>query len=90
MVIRPIPPRLRNPVISGKKNESTESDPINDDEMFLDQDGDLSSEIAIDTGLPIKRNEAIRHHIIYKRKKEDEDGAFSDYGKFFYLEINLT
>lgn len=83
LVIRPIPPRLRGSVINSKNN-STDSDSISDDEMFLDQDGELSSEVAIDTGLPIRRNKTVHHHIIFKRKKEDVDGALSDYGKFSF------
>lgn len=80
MVIRPLPPRLRKTFVGGRRNESLDFDPINDDEMFLDQDGDLTSEIAIDTGLPIRRNKSIHHHIIFRRSKEDENSHLSDYG----------
>lgn len=83
LVIRPLPSRLRGSVIRSKHNKSknaneTDLDTINDDEMFLDQDGELSSEVAIDTGLPIRRNKNIHHHIIY-RKKEQEDDIMGDY-----------
>ncbi|XP_049826682.1 A disintegrin and metalloproteinase with thrombospondin motifs 16 isoform X2 [Aethina tumida] len=73
LVIRPIPSRLR-PVVkkSGKGKDSSY-----DDEMFLDADGELSSEVAIDTGLPINRNKRV-HHIVYK-KKPVEDDSMSDY-----------
>ncbi|KAK9892086.1 hypothetical protein WA026_018287 [Henosepilachna vigintioctopunctata] len=56
LVIRPMPPRLRNKILKRREN-STEVvllDPT-DDEMFLDADGELSSEVAIDTGNPIRR-----------------------------------
>lgn len=74
LVIRPIPSRLRTVVKkSGKGKDSSY-----DDEMFLDADGELSSEVAIDTGLPINRNKRV-HHIVYK-KKPVEDDSMSDYG----------
>ncbi|XP_057663338.1 A disintegrin and metalloproteinase with thrombospondin motifs like isoform X1 [Diorhabda carinulata] len=82
LVIRPLPARLRGSVIRLKNNFSKENDTddlINDDEMFLDQDGELSSEIAIDTGLPIKRNKNIHHHIIYKKTQEEQENSMSDY-----------
>lgn len=85
LVIRPIPPRIRGSVISRKNKNATDSDTINDDEMFLDQDGELSSEVAIDTGLPIRRNKTILHHIIFRKKVEDDDGALSDYGIRHFL-----
>lgn len=85
LVIRPIPPRLQGSVIPRKNKNATNSDSINDDEMFLDQDGELSSEVAIDTGLPIRRNKTTHHHIIIKRIQEDDDGALSDYGKYFLI-----
>lgn len=47
--------------------------------MFLDDDGELSAEVAIDTGLPIKRKES-QKHIVYKRKQTTTDDTFSDYG----------
>ncbi|RZC33117.1 venom metalloproteinase 3, partial [Asbolus verrucosus] len=70
LVIRPVPPRLL------KK----EKPPADDDEMFLDVDGELSSEVAIDTGLPIKRKKHIQghRHIVYKRNGNQED-TMSDY-----------
>ncbi|XP_063907937.1 A disintegrin and metalloproteinase with thrombospondin motifs like isoform X2 [Zophobas morio] len=70
LVIRPIPPRLL------KKEK-----PTDDDEMFLDADGELSSEVAIDTGLPIKRKKQQiqgHRHIVYKRNGNQED-TMSDY-----------
>ena len=57
--------------------------PTDDDEMFLDADGELSSEVAIDTGLPIKRKKQQiqgHRHIVYKRNGNQED-TMSDYGK---------
>lgn len=60
-----------------------------DDEMFLDADGELSSEVAIDTGLPIKRKNKTKDaqevtsqtqkHIVFKRK-DPQDDLLSDYG----------
>lgn len=50
-----------------------------DDEMFLDDDGELSAEVAIDTGLPIRRKESTKH-IVYKRKQLASDDTFGDYG----------
>lgn len=74
-------------------NETLEEDvrDASDDEMFLDADGELSSEVAIDTGLPIKRKgqdgeevESRSHkHIVFKRKG-NEDDSMSDYGKYKY------
>lgn len=71
-MIRPIPTRLLK-----------EKPPIHDDdEMFLDADGELSSEVAIDTGLPIKRKPSQGHqHIVYKRNGNPED-TMSDYGTY--------
>lgn len=54
--------------------------------MFLDDDGELSAEVAIDTGLPIKRQNTQsrgHHHIVYKRKNPEEQDTLSDYGIFF-------
>lgn len=78
LVIRPLPPRLH----SQPPKENDAKILPDDDEMFLDDDGELSSEVAIDTGLPIKRNtEHIQshQHIVYKRKNPQED-TLSDYG----------
>ncbi|XP_044263174.1 venom metalloproteinase 3 isoform X2 [Tribolium madens] len=72
LVIRPIPPRLL---------ETKEKPTHDDDEMFLDADGELSSEVAIDTGLPIKRKKQKiqgHRHIVYKRNGNQED-TMSDY-----------
>ncbi|KYB26314.1 A disintegrin and metalloproteinase with thrombospondin motifs 16-like Protein [Tribolium castaneum] len=72
LVIRPIPPRLLD-----AKDKPTHDD----DEMFLDADGELSSEVAIDTGLPIKRKKQKiqgHRHIVYKRNGNHED-TMSDY-----------
>lgn len=50
--------------------------------MFLDSDGELSSEVSIETGLPIKRKKIHKqHHIVYKKKKGQHDDSFSDYGE---------
>ncbi|XP_074036660.1 sol narae isoform X2 [Leptinotarsa decemlineata] len=78
LVIRPLPSRLRGSVIRSKNKNETDIDSINDDEMFLDQDGELSAEVAIDTGLPIRRNKNIHHHIVFKRIQDEEDNM-SDY-----------
>lgn len=75
MVIRPIPPRLL---------KSKEKPTIDDDEMFLDADGELSSEVAIDTGLPIKRKTQGHKHIVYKRNKNHDD-LMSDYGLYNFI-----
>ncbi|KAL3288178.1 hypothetical protein HHI36_002629 [Cryptolaemus montrouzieri] len=80
LIIRPIPSRLRNKVLKSQGNRSEEIpfDP-SDDEMFLDSDGELSSEVAIDTGAPIKRKKIYKqHHIVYK-KKDKHDDSLSDY-----------
>lgn len=92
LVIRPIPARLRTPASSNQANldTTTKKSKTNtlldqdDDEMFLDADGELSAEVAIDTGLPIKRNvqntQSQGHqHIVYKRKNAEDD-TLSDYG----------
>ncbi|KAK4884880.1 hypothetical protein RN001_001151 [Aquatica leii] len=92
LVIRPIPRRLHDKPSAGYKKVPTTTteksatitteNERDDDEMFLDEDGELSSEVAIDTGLPIKRNiqnkQSQGHqHIVYKRKGLEDDT--SDY-----------
>ncbi|XP_018564553.1 A disintegrin and metalloproteinase with thrombospondin motifs 1 isoform X2 [Anoplophora glabripennis] len=80
LVIRPLPARLRGTLKPANNQSIVEGASTNDDEMFLDQDGELSAEVAIDTGLPIKRNkEATQHHIVYKRKDKDHEDNYSDY-----------
>ncbi|XP_045468119.1 A disintegrin and metalloproteinase with thrombospondin motifs 16 isoform X2 [Harmonia axyridis] len=82
IVIRPIPQRLRNKILKTYGNNRSEEIPYNptDDEMFLDSDGELSSEVSIDTGVPIKRKKIHKqHHIVYKKKKAQQDDSFSDY-----------
>ncbi|KAF7279980.1 hypothetical protein GWI33_006498 [Rhynchophorus ferrugineus] len=71
LAIRPVPARLRPSV----KTQ------IPDDEMFLDDDGELSGEVAIDTGLPIDRDlkESTTHHHIVIRRKQDGTDTMSDY-----------
>lgn len=81
IVIRPIPSRLLNFVSKMNHKNESDADTLNDDEMFLDQDGELSSEVAIDTGLPIKRNKNVHPHIVYKLKNNEEPDRFSDFGK---------
>lgn len=52
--------------------------------MFLDTDGELSAEVSIDTGLPIKRkmqNTPMHQHIIYKKKRPVQDDEYGDYGE---------
>ncbi|XP_066260756.1 A disintegrin and metalloproteinase with thrombospondin motifs like isoform X3 [Euwallacea similis] len=77
LVIRPVPSRLRPTVKTNHKLSSA------DDEVFLDDDGALSAEVAIDTGLPIRKDNedeeiAAHHHIVIRRKNKDED-TLSDY-----------
>ncbi|ERL88271.1 hypothetical protein D910_05659 [Dendroctonus ponderosae] len=78
LVIRPVPTRLRPVVGTARKVSAT------DDEGFLDDDGALSAEVAIDTGLPIARAEdgssgaTAHHHIVFRRKENQED-SMSDY-----------
>ncbi|KAF2881188.1 hypothetical protein ILUMI_25013 [Ignelater luminosus] len=95
IVIRPIPPRLLTQAITEAPSteevteQTTEYNTLaerdDDDEMFLDDDGELSAEVAIDTGLPIKRKPQNtqsqgHHHIVYKRKNpEEEEDTLSDY-----------
>lgn len=71
IVIKPLPSRLR-------ANKTKTANEHNDDELFLDADGDLSAEVAIDTGLPIQRRPDEHHHIVYRRKPSEED-SMSDY-----------
>jgi len=73
------------PDISNAENETettTTSDQEfspDDDEMFLDEDGDLSAEVAIDTGLPIQRgSKTAGKHIVFKRKQKFDE-LESDY-----------
>ncbi|XP_030757055.1 A disintegrin and metalloproteinase with thrombospondin motifs 1 isoform X2 [Sitophilus oryzae] len=74
LAIRPVPSRLR-PAVKAQNP---------DDEVFLDDDGEMSSEVAIDTGLPIIRDDSnqtettTHHHIVIKRKKNNGD-TMSDY-----------
>ncbi|XP_066157474.1 A disintegrin and metalloproteinase with thrombospondin motifs like isoform X2 [Euwallacea fornicatus] len=77
LVIRPVPRRLRPAVKTNHKLSSA------DDEVFLDDDGALSAEVAIDTGLPLHKDSedeeiAAHHHIVIRRKNKDED-TLSDY-----------
>ncbi|CAH0551123.1 unnamed protein product [Brassicogethes aeneus] len=72
LIIRPIPQRLSYNK-NMKKNYSSY-----DDEMYLDSDGELSSEVSIDTGLPINRVKNT-HHIIFKNKDTMEEDNMSDY-----------
>lgn len=80
IVIRPIPSRLRNNVTDhfNQNENEEETTEAYDDEMFLDSDGELSSEVSIDTGLPIRRKVHKHHHIVYKRKDKPDD-TLSDY-----------
>ncbi|KAJ8923959.1 hypothetical protein NQ315_006735 [Exocentrus adspersus] len=79
LVIRPLPSRLRGTLKPANNQNISTSTSTSDDEMFLDQDGELSAEVAIDTGFPIKRNANTPHHIIYKRKDKDHEDSYSDY-----------
>lgn len=98
MVIRPVPARLHEHAnVTSQQNTTTGSAVVvddadsqdgSDDEMFLDADGELSSEVAIDTGLPIKRKNKTKDvevtsqtqkHIVFKRK-DPQDDTLSDYG----------
>ncbi|KAF5308591.1 hypothetical protein FQR65_LT06139, partial [Abscondita terminalis] len=88
LIVRPIPKRLHSNQNAAQVSETTteksttiaQENDRDDDEMFLDEDGELSSEVAIDTGLPIKRNVQSQghQHIVYKRKNVEED-TLSDY-----------
>lgn len=77
LVIKPLPKRFSTKLHNKKEYNTSD---LNDDEMFLDADGDLSSEVSIDTGLPIKRKSKGYQHIVYKRDREEEDEFLSDYG----------
>lgn len=108
MVIRPIPARLHEHANltaqpNATANATAAEDDVDgqegsDDEMFLDVDGELSSEVAIDTGLPIKRKDKTKDgeevtsqtqkHIVFKRK-DPQDDLLSDYG-MFYFEVRKT
>lgn len=95
MVIRPIPARLHEHANATVPTNSSQEDDVDgqdgsDDEMFLDADGELSSEVAIDTGLPIRRKNKTKDaveeitsqtqkHIVFKRK-DPQDDVLSDYG----------
>lgn len=103
MVIRPVPARLHqhaNITLHSNSTVNMTTDGVDgdgqeasDDEMFLDADGELSSEVAIDTGLPIRRRNNTKDkdedkeevvlqsqkHIVFKRKDPEED-TMSDYG----------
>ncbi|XP_065167570.1 A disintegrin and metalloproteinase with thrombospondin motifs like isoform X3 [Atheta coriaria] len=56
LVIKPLPARL-HPLVNQQTVTKRKNlpNPADDDEMFLDDDGELSAEVAIDTGLPIHR-----------------------------------
>lgn len=52
--------------------------------MYLDQEDGEDSEVAIDTGLPIRRKRVstkLAQHIVYKRKMTEDDHT-GDYGTF--------
>lgn len=56
--------------------------------MFLDAGENLSDEVAIDTGFPIRQKpskELAHKHIVYKRKQDVQEDAYSDYGKYDLL-----
>lgn len=74
-----MPTRLRSTVKNNKKPSADL------DEMFLDDDGALSGEVAIDTGLPIRESEetATPHHHIVIRKNNQQEDTMSDYGECF-------
>lgn len=84
LVIKPLPKHLR-------KAKQLIPD-LSDDELFLNQD-DLNSEVSIDTGLPIHRNNKrsrrsainLNEHVIYKRKLNEEE-YYGDYGKIYKTE----
>ncbi|XP_017774534.1 PREDICTED: A disintegrin and metalloproteinase with thrombospondin motifs 1 isoform X2 [Nicrophorus vespilloides] len=97
LVIKPVPSRLHpiavatTPKAPQRETTTKKSSTNNeyDDEMFLDADGELSGEVAIDTGRPLHRKsstddivnletEQTAHHIVFKRRDGHED-TDSDY-----------
>ncbi|KAK9685487.1 hypothetical protein QE152_g38002 [Popillia japonica] len=90
LVIRPLPQRLRplaqnrgpSEELSAKALDRNDTLPTVDDEMFLDAGENLSDEVAIDTGFPIRQKpskELAHKHIVYKRKQDVQEDAYSDY-----------
>ena len=71
-----------------------------DDEMFLDEDGeDIQEDVAVESGFPLRRIQRTsnskpkpQHHIVYKRSSsQKQEDPYSDYGKIFSINkpINL-
>lgn len=86
-----VQPQTNTTTTTTTVEDDTDSQEASDDEMFLDADGELSSEVAIDTGLPIKRKNKTQRvttaqtqkHIVFKRK-DPQDDTFSDYGEWWF------
>ncbi|GJQ78637.1 hypothetical protein Trydic_g11742 [Trypoxylus dichotomus] len=90
LVIRPLPERLISHRTKEYNSEETgrntldrnKTSPLVDDEMFLDAEGNLSDEVAIDTGFPLRQKfpkTPAHQHVVYKRKQAIQEDAYSDY-----------
>jgi hypothetical protein len=84
LVVKPVPASVRQHL-----DQSRDSKHGDDDEMFLDENGeDLQEDVAVETGFPLRRIPSTsnsepkpQQHIIYRRSTfQNEESEFSDYG----------
>lgn len=77
LVVKPVPATVRQHL--------DDEPPADDDELFLDDEGeDLEDDVAVSGGFPLKgrRRRALsqtHRHIVYRRSPNEGD-SFSDYG----------
>ncbi|XP_069676454.1 A disintegrin and metalloproteinase with thrombospondin motifs like isoform X2 [Periplaneta americana] len=82
LVVKPVPASVRQHLDRQSKAHRNDND---DDEMFLDEDGeDIQEDIAVESGFPLRRlqrpSSKPQQHIVYRRSApQNEELAFSDY-----------
>lgn len=100
LVVKPVPASVRQHL-----DQPRDSKRGDDDEMFLDENGeDIQEDVAIETGFPLRRIQSTsnsepkpQQHIIYRRSSSQfEEPEFSDYGNipksnttYFYLPFSI-
>ena len=86
-MVKPVPASVR-------QHLDTERNRDDDDEMFLDAEGeDIQEDVAVQSGFPLRRIQRTdnskptpQHHIVYRRSSpEKQEEPYSDYGNVFYL-----
>lgn len=82
--MKPVPASVRQHL-----DQSQDSKRGDDDEMFLDENGeDIEEDVAVETGFPLRRIQSAssselkpQQHIIYRRStSQNEELESSDYG----------